>query len=107
MFSIGDPPDCDQRPYLLHMDIYEGGQNKGKSGCVATEKGGSSAFPHSAIACPGSRVVAVPCLYPGLSRESLTDRSLHFISGVCSTAVTLPYQKRGFHILYCLLLEFQ
>lgn len=95
MFSIGNPPDCDQRPYLLHMDIYEGAQNKGKSGCVATGKGGSSAFSHNAIACPGSRFVAVPSLYPWLSRESLTDRSLHFISGVCSTAVTLLYIKNG------------
>lgn len=95
MFSIGNPPDCDQRPYLLHMDIYEGAQNKGRSGCVATGKGGSSAFAHKATTCPDSRVVAVPSLYPWLSKESLTDRSLHFLSGVCSTA-QLPFNiKKG------------
>lgn len=108
MFSIENPPDCDQRLYLLHIDTYEDAQNKGKSGCVATGNGGSSAFSHNATACPDSRVVVVPSLYPWLSREHLTDRSLHFISGECSTAqLHCNIKEKGAHILYCLLLEFQ
>lgn len=57
---------------------------------MATGKG-SSAFFHNSTACPDSRAVHVPSLYPQLSREHLKGRSLHLISGV----VQLNIKEKG------------